>query len=716
MLNPAQISIITSSDSKILVFAGAGTGKTRVLVSRISFLLDRHSADIRRFLVLTYTNKAARQLRERIAAFSKLGFETWIGTFHSICYKFLRLYWGGVFQVIDGNNQIRIIRDIVRSRGLDLDKYDPLQVSEFINYYKDRGVRSSDFSLSSSVDSVLVSIYSDYEGFCRSSGLLDFSELLLFTYEILLGFPALLAKFRSRFSYIFVDEFQDTNHIQYLLLLILDIDNIFVVGDDDQSIYSWRGSSVQNIHNFSYDFAGAKVYRLDQNYRSTPAILSFANSLIAKNSRRFPKTLWTSAPDFGFPVVLYSASTDTDEAAFVVSVIFDFIRRGYNPADFAILYRLNMQSRLFEQYLQRSNLPYQVVGSLRFFERAEIKDLLAYLRLIVDHNDDDSFLRVVNVPPRHIGDRTIQTIVDCSRKIKSSCWDAALYIFSHDLLPPRSFRAVSAFFSLIDSICLDIQNNASVSKIVELVLQRSGLLDYYSDSRSENLLEFLNLASEFDRDQAVSDCRGNLANFLSHLSLGVYDPAVSVSSGAVQLMTVHASKGLEFSCVFLVGLEDNLFPYAKTLDNLDLFDEERRLCYVAMTRARARLFLSYAELRKSFGSLKVCQPSRFLRDLPNKSLQFSKDSFSLAKLFSALAFFLFCFYNNSALATQPKTGDPVADSITYLSDNLIELFGLPSSGDIAGLFALGLSLSVGAFMTGWSIGHLFSLFRSGEDA
>ncbi|MGD2113134.1 MAG: DNA helicase II [Gammaproteobacteria bacterium] len=630
-LNDAQREAVCAPQYPLLVLAGAGSGKTRVLVHRITWLIDVEGLSPYSILAVTFTNKAAGEMRGRIEQMIQASASgMWVGTFHGLAHRLLRMHWqeAGLpqgFQILDSQDQLRLIKRILKSLDLDEARWPPRQMQWFINSCKDEGRRPqhiehrNDPYLKRQLD-----IYQAYEELCQRSGLIDFAELLLRSHELWLKYPALLDHYRQRFHHILVDEFQDTNAVQYAWLRLLagDAARITVVGDDDQSIYGWRGARVENILRFQEDFRNTHVVRLEQNYRSTGTILSAANAVIDNNTARMGKQLWTDGND-GERIQLYTAYNEQDEARFVVDRIEDHVDRGNARSDVAILYRSNAQSRVFEERLMQCGIPYRVYGGLRFFERAEIKDALAYLRLAANRDDDASFERVVNHPPRGIGGRTMDAVRQHARDYSTSLWQAAVTVIDDKLLAARAGNAVVAFLKLVDELATGMRG-LPLGEQVEHVMHPSGLLEHFAkekgekgDARLENLQELVNAAREFETDPD-SDM-DPLSEFLSHAALEAGEGQADAWEDCVQLMTLHSAKGLEFPLVFLCGLEEGLFPHQRSVQEPGRLEEERRLCYVGITRARRQLVLTCAERRRVFGSETYCLPSRFIDEIP-KSL------------------------------------------------------------------------------------------------
>ena len=638
-LNESQREAVSAPAAPLLVLAGAGSGKTRVLVHRIAWLLAVEGVSPWGVLAVTFTNKAAMEMRGRIE--QMLGHPVagmWVGTFHGLAHRLLRAHWqeAGLpesFQILDSDDQLRLIKRILRAENIDEARWPPRQVQWYINGRKDEGLRPAMVEAGGDpYQQQLVRIYMAYEEQCRRSGLVDFAELLLRAWELWRDRPHVLAHYRERFRHVLVDEFQDTNTIQYawLRLLVGDSGHPFVVGDDDQSIYGWRGARIENIQRFARDFPGTRTVRLEQNYRSTGTILEAANALIAHNEGRLGKELWT-AGEKGDPIRLYSAFNDLDEARFVVGRIQEWVEReGGRRSDVAILYRSNAQSRLFEEALMAAGIPYRVYGGLRFFERAEIKDALAYLRLAANPADDAAFERIVNTPPRGIGERTLAALRERARARNTTLWQASLEL---DSVAPRARNALAAFRSLIEGIALELEG-LELEAQVRQAIERSGLVEHYGresgergQARIENLEELVNAARGF-RPEAAAMAPGEpevpeepLAAFLAHAALEAGERQAGPSEDCVHLMTLHSAKGLEFPLVFIAGLEEGLFPHQMSLQEPGRLEEERRLCYVGMTRARRLLYLSCAESRRLHGSDSPQLPSRFLREIPGELIE-----------------------------------------------------------------------------------------------
>ena len=631
-LNDAQRQAVTSPAEPMLVIAGAGSGKTRVLVHRAAWLIDVVGIAPQSLLAVTFTNKAAAEMRGRIEAL--LGMPVnhlWIGTFHGLAHRLLRRHWREArlpqnFQIIDSDDQLRLIKRLLKSLEIDDSRWVPREIQYFINAQKDEGLRHQHLDDDGDPNRrQMISLYAAYAELCERGGLVDFAELLLRAHELWRDNPELLAHYRRRFSHLLVDEFQDTNAIQYAWLRLLAGDSgvPFVVGDDDQSIYRWRGARVEHILRFQKDFPAAKIVKLEQNYRSTATILGAANALIANNNSRMGKNLWTDDAD-GETIKLYAAYNERDEADFVIARLRDWIDQGNVRADAAVLYRSNAQSRVLEEGLINAGIPYRVYGGLRFFERAEIKDALAYLRLIPNRDDDSAFERVVNRPTRGIGARTVEVMRAHTRANSCSMWRAAGAIAS-DELNSRAANAVLAFLNLIESMTretsgLDLQDK------VDHAIHASGLIDFFrkdrgerGETRVENLMELVSAAKSFTPDLAEE--MSPLDEFLSHAALEAGEGQADAWDDCVQLMTMHSAKGLEFPLVFLCGMEDGLFPHQRSIADPGGLEEERRLCYVGITRAKQILYMTYAEQRRLHGMDKLSHPSRFIAEVPDEFIE-----------------------------------------------------------------------------------------------
>ena len=642
-LNDAQREAVTAPRRPTLVLAGAGSGKTRVLVHRIAWLISVEGLSPQQLFAVTFTNKAASEMRQRIEEL--LGFPTrhfWIGTFHGLAHRLLRIHWRETglsegFQIMDSEDQLRMIRRMLKRLGLDENEWAPREIQWFVNAQKDEALRPEQVDdEGNSGRRQMIELYASYEKMCVDSSVVDFGELLLRVLELLKAREDILGQYRARFQHLLVDEFQDTNAIQYewLKLLAGNESTPFAVGDDDQSIYRWRGARIENLHRFQKDFSGTHVVRLEQNYRSTANILNAANAIITNNSSRLGKNLWTEG-GAGDPIMLYAAFNERDEAEFVVNRITDYIEQGHRRSEVAVLYRSNAQSRVFEETLLAAGIPYRVYGGLRFFERAEIKNALAYLRLIANRDDEPSFERVVNSPPRGIGARTMEAVRAQAVREGSSLWRAAGSIISADGLPKRSSRALLAFLKLIDELDAATRE-MTLHDQVSQVIQDSGLVAHHGrdgqlngEARVENLEELVSAARGLIRDDDSE--LSPLAEFLSYAVLESGEVQAEAHEDGVQLMTLHSAKGLEFSMVFLCGLEDGLFPHQRSVTDAEGLEEERRLCYVGLTRARKRLFLTYAEQRRLHGMDNFGIPSRFINEIPQELLEEVRPALSVSR-------------------------------------------------------------------------------------
>jgi DNA helicase-2/ATP-dependent DNA helicase PcrA len=634
-LNDAQRNAVTMPPGHALVLAGAGSGKTRVLVHRIAWLCQVESISPFNIFAVTFTNKAAAEMRARVEKLQGMpSAGMWVGTFHGLSHRLLRSHWkeaglSQTFQILDADDQYRLIRRVLKSLELDEARWPPKQAQAFINSRKDEGQRPPHIDTAyNPVYTQLVRIYTAYEAACQRAGVIDFAELLLRTLELLRDNDSLLQHYQQRFKHILVDEFQDTNTIQYALIRLLagTRNAVFIVGDDDQAIYAWRGARVENIHRFQNDFKNAQVIRLEQNYRSTTTILAAANALIDHNNDRLGKKLWTAGED-GEQILFYNAYNELDEARFVIDRTRLWTEQGHARADIAILYRSNAQSRVFEERLVSEGIPYRVYGGLRFFERAEIKDALAYLRLIDNRNDDASFERVVNTPTRGIGDRSVEKIREVVKTKEYSMWEAARSLLDRKELTARAGNAIAGFLRLIETLAADT-TELELFEQVEHVIHASGLVEYYrkdktekAEARVENLEELVTAARGFDYDadaSATEEWQGmdKLTAFLTHAALEAGEGQAKAWEDCIQLMTLHSAKGLEFPLVFIVGLEEGLFPSQRSLDEEGKLEEERRLCYVGITRARNQLVLTSAEHRRLYGQDMYPMPSRFVSEIP----------------------------------------------------------------------------------------------------
>ncbi|GJM12728.1 MAG: DNA helicase [Pseudohongiella sp.] len=637
-LNDEQRNAVANPSQHLLVLAGAGSGKTRVLVHRIAWLLEAEQASPFSILAVTFTNKAAREMRGRIESLMGSSFSgMWVGTFHGLAHRLLRTHWqeAGLtqdFHILDSDDQLRLIKRINRSLKIDEDKWPAKQCQWYINSQKDEGQRADNIDhFEDDYTKTMLEVYKAYEEACERGGMIDFGEILLRAHELWLKNPQVLEHYQRRFKHILVDEFQDTNSIQYAWLRVLagSQNQLMVVGDDDQSIYGWRGAKIENIQQFNVDFGDADTVRLEQNYRSTSTILKAANALISNNQSRLGKNLWTEDGD-GEQISLYEGFNEQDEARFIVDRVQDWFNNGNRRSDAAILYRSNAQSRELEDALLRMGMPYRIYGGHRFYERLEIKNALAYLRLLINRDDDTAVERVINVPARGIGGRTIEQLRIVAREENCSLWQACAKCVNESLMTSRASNAVLAFLELIDELSLACAELELAEK-AEHIIANTGLIQHHEKeggekarARIENLEELVTAASNFDDPDIDEDfdLKSNafLSAFLDQAALDAGETQADESDDAVQLMTLHSAKGLEFHLVFLAGMEEGLFPHKMSMDNLAGLEEERRLCYVGITRARTKLYLSHAESRRLHGDVNLCRPSRFINEIPNELL------------------------------------------------------------------------------------------------
>ncbi|KTT04687.1 DNA-dependent helicase II [Pseudomonas oryzihabitans] len=631
-LNDAQRQAVAAPLGRQLVLAGAGSGKTRVLVHRIAWLIQVERASPHSILSVTFTNKAAAEMRHRIEQLLGMSPQgMWVGTFHGLAHRLLRAHWqeAGLaqnFQILDSDDQQRIVKRVIRELGLDEQRWPARQAQWFINGQKDEGLRPQHIQAAGDLFlSTMRSIYEAYEAACARAGVIDFSELLLRALDLWRNNPDLLAHYQRRFQHLLVDEFQDTNAVQYAWLkhLAQNGASLMVVGDDDQSIYGWRGAKIENIQQFNEDFS-AEIIRLEQNYRSTDTILKAANGLIAHNFGRLGKELWTDTGE-GDAITLYAGFNEHDEARYIVETIESEFKKGTRRSEMAILYRSNAQSRVLEEALLREKIPYRIYGGLRFFERAEIKNAMAYLRLIQHRHDDAALERVINVPPRGIGEKTVEALRSAARAQNTSLWQALHDLVGARAVSGRAASALNAFVELVDTLALKAED-LSLHNLVQQIIEQTGLVTFHKEekgekgqARVENLEELVSAARSFDfsGDEEMTP----LAAFLDHAALESGDTQADSHEDSVQLMTLHSAKGLEFPLVFLAGMEEGLFPHKMSLEEPGRLEEERRLAYVGITRAMRRLVMSYAETRRLYGSETYNKVSRFVREVPDGLIQ-----------------------------------------------------------------------------------------------
>ncbi|GHD42469.1 DNA helicase-2 / ATP-dependent DNA helicase PcrA [Marinobacter persicus] len=631
-LNDAQREAVTAQNDHLLVLAGAGSGKTRVLVHRMAWLMGVDKVPPTSILAVTFTNKAAKEMRYRVEQMMNIPTRgLWIGTFHGIAHRLLRAHWKDAglpenFQVLDSDDQLRLIKRVMRENQIDESQWPPKQAQWFISAQKDEGLRADHIQENPGdhFTSTMLKIYRQYEKLCQQGGLVDFGELLLRSHELWLHKPELLAHYQQRFQHILVDEFQDTNTIQYAWLQILAGNRVpsTIVGDDDQSIYGWRGAKVENIQQYQRDFPNARLVRLEQNYRSTQTILKAANAVIANNTGRLGKELWTDGPQ-GDPINLYAAFNEQDEANYIADTISAWVQDGNLRSESAILYRSNAQSRVLEESLMRQGIPYRVYGGLRFYDRQEIRNALAYLRLVQYHRDDAAFERVVNVPTRGIGAKSLAELRAYATEQGISLWEAAERMLAAGQVKGRAKTGLQKFMEIINTLS-EMVEHASLQGLMKQAIESSGLKDYHASekgekgqARVENLEELVNALSDFEVEEGVDP----LAEFIAQAALDAGESQAEDHEDSVQLMTLHSAKGLEFPLVFLAGIEEGLFPHGMSLEEPGRMEEERRLAYVGITRAMKQLVLTYAESRRLYGQEKFHAVSRFVREIPSDCIQ-----------------------------------------------------------------------------------------------
>ncbi len=635
-LNDAQRQAVTAAAGQQLVLAGAGSGKTRVLVHRIAWLVEVEKASPWSILSVTFTNKAAAEMRERIEQL--LGISPrgmWVGTFHGLAHRLLRAHWreAGLveqFQILDSDDQLRLVKRVIRELGLDENQWAPRQAQWWINGQKDEGLRPQHIQPAGDLYlTTMLRIYSAYEQACARTGVIDFAELLLRSLELWRDNPSLREQYQARFRHLLVDEFQDTNAVQYAWLRLIAGSNpsLMVVGDDDQSIYGWRGARIENIQQFHQDYPNAELIRLEQNYRSTATILKAANALITNNAGRMGKELWTEG-DEGEPIALYAGFNEQDEARYITDRISEAIGQGLARSEIAILYRSNAQSRVLEEALLRAAIPYRIYGGQRFFERAEIKNAMAYMRLIASRGDDGALERIINVPARGIGERTVEILRQHAREQDVSMWQAACDLIDHKGLPGRAANAVQGFMQMIEELAERVEG-VPLYSIAQQVIEHSGLLEFHrnekgekAQGRVENLEELVSAARAFENEMVEFEEEGDvLLAFLAHASLEAGETQADRFEDSVQLMTLHSAKGLEFPLVFLSGMEEGLFPHKMSLEEPGRLEEERRLAYVGITRAMQQLVITWAETRRLYGSETFNKLSRFVREIPSELIR-----------------------------------------------------------------------------------------------
>jgi DNA helicase-2/ATP-dependent DNA helicase PcrA len=628
-LNDQQIAAVQCSLGNKLILAGAGSGKTRVLTCRVAELINKYDIRPSNILALTFTNKASNEMKQRLEKLLRISSQgLWFGTFHGICRRLLKIHWkeAGIneyFTILDSQDQLRIIKRIIKAKNLDENLYDPKALQSFINTQKDKGKR---FNNINNDDDKYRDIYKEYDEACRQTNSVDFADLILLTYEMLKKNMKILEYYNKRFKNIMVDEFQDTNTLQFNLLKLLNgtDGSLYAVGDDDQSIYGWRGARSKNIKFFEDEFNNVEIFKLEQNYRSTNEILSVANNLISYNKERLGKNLWTNSPK-GNPVYLYEAYNGDDESNFIVEKIQEHISNGGKRSDIALLYRSNFLSRRLEEELNSRSIPYRIFGGFRFFERAEVKDVIAYLRITVNTSDDSAFERTVNNPPRGIGEKTIQVIRNYSKENGLSMWDTINQIHKTNITSMRALNALNNYISIINELIINVKN-LDLKTLIEKTINLSTLTKYYetkkneeSLSKQENLEELLSTAERFYQNNI--DSEDVLSEFLDNAALEAGEFQSKTHEDPVQLMTIHSAKGLEFPIVFLTGMDEGIFPNENRNLNKDFLEEERRLCYVAITRAMQTLYITHANMRYMHGNNNFLIPSRFIGEIDDDLLE-----------------------------------------------------------------------------------------------
>ena len=637
-LNEAQREAVTSESKKLLVLAGAGSGKTKVLVHRIAWLIKANASSTHSILAVTFTNKAANEMTGRIESILDQPIpEMWCGTFHSISNRILRRHFkeAGLereFSILDSDDQLRIIKRILKEQDIDEDQWPPEKVRWQINSWKDEALRAKDVDDQGDFNiEILKRIYSMYESYMTKENLLDFAELILKSYELIKTNKNIRDLYTKKFKHILIDEFQDTNSLQFKWIQnLIDFDTtIAAVGDDDQSIYGWRGAKIENINKFAKE-KGTQIVRLEQNYRSTANILNAANAVIGKNSNRLGKKLWTDGNN-GEKIDIFEAYNEEEEANFISENAHRIFSAGDHYRDIAVLYRSNAQSRTVEEALLRQNIPYVIYGGVRFYERLEIKNVLSYLRIIINRNDNNAFERAIGVPSRGIGEKTLKNIRDFAEENETSLFNGAKKMISSELIKGKAGKSIFTFINFIESSAEDI-NNSSSDEFVEMVINQSGLIDHHMKEpgekgriRVENINELISAVKSFEnlnKHEDLSEYGSFISAFLSSVSLDMGETQANKSDDAIQLMTIHSAKGLEFKYVFMVGMEESLFPHSRSVENINELEEERRLCYVGITRARHKLHLTYTEFRRLYGQDSYNPPSRFLNEIPNDYLEF----------------------------------------------------------------------------------------------
>ena len=637
-LNEQQIAAVKCSIGNKLILAGAGSGKTRVLTCRVAELINKFEVRPSNILALTFTNKASNEMKQRLEKLLKISSQgLWFGTFHGICRRLLKIHWkeAGInehFTILDSQDQLRIIKRVIKSKNLDENLYDPKVLQSFINTQKDKGRRYNNIN---NDDDKYRDIFRDYDTACRQTNSVDFADLILLTYEMFKNNDHVLAYYNKRFKNIMVDEFQDTNTLQFNLLKLLNgtDGSLYAVGDDDQSIYGWRGARSKNIKFFEEEFKEVELFKLEQNYRSTNEILSVANSLIANNKERLGKNLWTDT-EKGNPVYLYEAYNGDDESNFIIEKIQEHVSNGGKRSDIALLYRSNFLSRRLEEELNSRSIPYKIFGGFRFFERAEVKDVIAYLRLSVNTSDDAAFERTVNNPPRGLGEKPIQVIRDYAKSNSLSMWESINELDKTGITSMRAINALNGFINIINELIND-SNNLDLKRLIEKAVSLSTLTKYYESkkneeslSKQENIEELLSTAERFYQNNI--DSEDILSEFLDNAALEAGEYQSKSHEDPVQLMTIHSAKGLEFPIVFLTGMDEGIFPNENRNLKTGFLEEERRLCYVAITRAMQTLYITHANMRYMHGNNNFLIPSRFIGEIDDDLLEPIRTNYNTA--------------------------------------------------------------------------------------
>ena len=685
-LNKQQLTAVNCDEGNKLVLAGAGSGKTRVLTFRVAKLIEHFNVRPSDILALTFTNKASREMKERIESLLRISSQgLWFGTFHGICRRILKIHWKEAelserFTILDSQDQLRLVKRIIKTNNLDEKLYDAKSIQSFINRKKDNGIRSN--QISEKDDEVYILVYKEYESILKQTLSVDFADLILKTYELLLKHENILSYYVKRFKHIMVDEFQDTNLLQFKLLKLLNNNtgSMYAVGDDDQSIYGWRGALSKNIKNFTDQFIDVEIFKLEQNYRSTDKILKVANSLITHNKNRLGKELWTNTSR-GEQVKIFEAYNNDEESSFIVDKIKMLVRDGYKKSEIAILYRNNFLSRRLEEELNGRGIPYIIYGGFRFFERAEIKDMIAYLRIIVNPDDDAAFERTINNPPRGIGQKTIDIIRGLAKESNLSLWKTIKLFQDKESkdITPRVKTSLLNYIGIIEDIASDI-NDLSLDEILIRIYKDSKLKTYFSEqkgeesiSKQENIEELFVTAENFIRNNI--DSENIVDEFLDNAALEAGDYQSKLDDDPVQLMTIHSAKGLEFPVVFLTGLEEGIFPNENRKSGNDFLEEERRLCYVAITRAMKLLYITHANARYLHGSYNYLMPSRFINEIPSELLDSVKSDSYLYKNNKKMSSFKSQTTNSSGVKVgqrvkHQKFGNGVVLSYEGEDDNL----------------------------------------------